>query len=135
MSWNEAKSCELLTLRQTLTTEMERSVEKEKAIWREGEEQRLKSKVETELALAKMDWSKVGTFHWLAFDWFISSLKERHLIGQPKSLLYNSIVQFFHYISTLILFLGSTETSQRSGRIRCQHGGEGVAGEIWKGGS
>ena len=108
-------------------------MEKEKAIWREEEEQRLKSKVETELALAKMDWSKVGAFHWLAFDWFISSLKERHLIGQPKSLLYNSIVQFFHYISTLILFLGSTETSQRSGRIRCQHGGEGVAGEIWKG--
>lgn len=65
MSWDEAKSCELLKLRQTLTTEMERTVEKEKATWREVEEQRLKSKVETELALAKMDWSKVGTSPWL----------------------------------------------------------------------
>ena len=58
----------MLKLRQTLTTEMERTMEKEKATWREAEEQTLKSKVETELALAKMDWSKVSTLHCLVFD-------------------------------------------------------------------
>ena len=40
---------------------MERTLEKEKAKWREVEEQRLKSKIETELALAKMDWNKVSS--------------------------------------------------------------------------
>jgi hypothetical protein len=40
---------------------MERTLEKEKSTWRKTEEQRLKSKVETELAVAKMDWIKVGT--------------------------------------------------------------------------
>lgn len=57
--WDEAKCCELLELRQTLATELERTLEKEKATWRAEEEEKLKSKVETEIALAKMDWSKV----------------------------------------------------------------------------
>ena len=36
-------------------------MENEKTKWREAEKQRLKSKVETELAIAKIDWNKVGT--------------------------------------------------------------------------
>ena len=59
MKWDETKSCELLELRQTLATEAEKTLEREKASWRENEELRLKNKVETELALAKMDWNKV----------------------------------------------------------------------------
>jgi hypothetical protein len=39
---------------------MERTLEKEKAKCQEVEEQRLKGKLETELALAKMDWNKVS---------------------------------------------------------------------------
>lgn len=58
--WDEARSCELLKLRQTLSTELERTLEKEKETWRAEEEQKLKSKVETEIALAKIDWSKVS---------------------------------------------------------------------------
>lgn len=60
MKWDEAKSYELLKLRQTHSTELERTLEKEKETWRAEGEQKLKSKVETEIALAKIDWSKVS---------------------------------------------------------------------------
>ncbi|XP_028402524.1 centrosomal protein of 152 kDa-like [Dendronephthya gigantea] len=58
IKWDEAKTCELLALRQTLATESEKTVERERASWRENEELRIKNNVETELAIAKIDWNK-----------------------------------------------------------------------------
>lgn len=58
----------MLALRGTFATEMERNLKKEKLKWREAEEERMKSKIETEMAIAKMDWIKVSVCSFLSLN-------------------------------------------------------------------
>ena len=49
-----------MELRQNIVTEMERNFGKEKLSWQKDEEGLTRSKIDAEIALAKMDWARVG---------------------------------------------------------------------------